>query len=822
MSDLEKNVEKLNKSIEKFSVDLRELLKASKNPYGSQQQYAHQGGYTDPEDSPAEKKRKQYEKYQTDLRFRQTRIDMQMTKRDELLEKVRRLRRENDEKEGAKEEKKRLDKIEYEQKLRDNRRMKFTMQFDVLEKRISQLKKERESKMFLGMKKNIFAYEKALTSLGNASFIKKWLIKPFIAIPQMLLSAAVKSGIIKSGTANLISKVGVWATGGLIRGFNKVFSGRKSFGQLRDTIDPGRKNWDKIKDRLAGKETKDDSGGTSVAINEKGQMSGSFNFKKSAAGSLMVKLEDGKEFGSVSSHVAPGGNSSEPAYYIKTIKPLKQDSDGALITKPEQNIDYNRTDNLSYKPMFTMAEEEKKKEGFFEKMWNSFGMLAPFLKGKLGSLFTPLFGAAKGFGGKILEAGKYIVSAIFGLLKKIPFVGGLIEKVSEKFAAKTAGGVVGKLAGGVAKAIPLIGPLIAGGIAMATTEGSLGRKAAAGAGAALGSAIPGVGIVTGIAGQYAGSALYDKYLGDQKGDATGAGTISDLLTSTGVSSLKEKFAKISDKFGLSSNSSTSQDNTQTASKRASVAQEIKSEITNPSYDPSFYGKGGPGYTVQKDSTLDGVYGPVKTSFERMASEYKSKTGKDIFVTSGFRTHQEQIALKRKKPNFAATPGTSPHEFGYAIDVNSPNANALDKMGLLSKYGFTRPALHKGEPWHLEPVISQSLKAKLRSGKISYADGDGMDTEIQPRRKGGRITAGRRYLVGEDGPEVLQVGGEGYVIPKSTPQELNAKQNRQPASVSSSGDMQTFLLEKFLPAMASMMVPSSEGTFVYKEKSSPWD
>lgn len=803
MSNLDQNVEKLNKSIEKFSVDLRELLKASKNPYGSQQQYAHQGGYTDPEESPADKKRRQFEKYHSDLRFRQSRIDMQMAKREEILEKIKTRRLQNEKIEGDRAEKKRLAKIEFEQKLRDNRRMKFTMQFDILEKRISQLKKERESKMFLSMKKNVFAYEKALTNLSNASFLKKLLVKPFLAIPQMMLSAAVKSGIIKTGTANLISKVGIWATGGLIRGFNKVFSGRKSFGQLRDTIDPGRKSWDKIKDRLAGKSDSSNSGeGGTVSLNEKGQMTG-YNFKTSPAGSLMVKLED-------------GANLSMPV-----SRPLKQDSDGALIVKQKETIDYNRTDNLSYKPMFTMAKEEEKK-GFLEKLWSSIGLIAPFLKGKLGAMFGPLLQIARGFGSKILSVGSSMVSAVLGLLKKIPFVGGMITKISEKFAAKTAGGVIGKVAGSLARGIPVIGSLIGGGIAMATTEGSFGRKASAGVGAALGSLIPGVGIATGIAGQYGGSALYDNYFGDQQGDATGSGTISDLLTSSGFSSLKEKFAKISDKFGLSSNSSTGQDNTQTSTKRANVAQDVKSEITNPSYDPSFYGKGGPGYTVQKDSTLDGVYGPVKSSFERMASEYYSKTGKNLLVTSGFRTHQEQIALKRRKPNFAATPGTSPHEFGYAIDVNSPNANALDKMGLLSKYGFTRPAIKKGEPWHLEPVISQSLKAKLRSGKISYADGDGMNTEIHPRRKGGRVTAGHRYLIGEDGPEVLQVGGEGYVIPKSSPQELNAKQSRQPAMTNSSGDMQTFLLEKFLPAMASMMVPNSEGTFVYKEKSSPWD
>jgi hypothetical protein len=40
-----------------------------------------------------------------------------------------------------------------------------------------------------------------------------------------------------------------------------------------------------------------------------------------------------------------------------------------------------------------------------------------------------------------------------------------------------------------------------------------------------------------------------------------------------------------------------------------------------------------------------------------------------------------------------------HEKGIALDVNSVDANKLAEMGLLDKYGFTRPV--SSEAWHLQ-------------------------------------------------------------------------------------------------------------------------
>lgn len=114
----------------------------------------------------------------------------------------------------------------------------------------------------------------------------------------------------------------------------------------------------------------------------------------------------------------------------------------------------------------------------------------------------------------------------------------------------------------------------------------------------------------------------------------------------------------------------------------------------------------------KDATLNGMSPTIAKNFMAMAQEYGELTGKTVQVNDGKRTREQQAALALKYPGKAAKPGRSLHEFGLAIDINSAEADAMEKMGLMRKYGFTRPVGQ--EPWHMEPaVIQKSIdKAKL--------------------------------------------------------------------------------------------------------------
>lgn len=110
-------------------------------------------------------------------------------------------------------------------------------------------------------------------------------------------------------------------------------------------------------------------------------------------------------------------------------------------------------------------------------------------------------------------------------------------------------------------------------------------------------------------------------------------------------------------------------------------------------------------------SLDTMNPDLLRNLKAMAQEYGEKTGRSLNVTSGSRTSAQQAALYAKNPKKAAKPGNSLHEFGLAIDVDSKDLDSADSIGLMRKYGFTRPV--GGEGWHMEPAGIQVNLDKAR-------------------------------------------------------------------------------------------------------------
>lgn len=123
--------------------------------------------------------------------------------------------------------------------------------------------------------------------------------------------------------------------------------------------------------------------------------------------------------------------------------------------------------------------------------------------------------------------------------------------------------------------------------------------------------------------------------------------------------------------------------------------------------------------LSKGVKLDGIQPALLQNFTAMVQEYGESTGKKVTVTDGFRTREDQVAIKKKYGDGAATPGHSMHEFGLALDVDSKDLNALEGKGLMRKYGFTRPV--GGEPWHTEPAGLQLSIPKAKSDPNWAAD-----------------------------------------------------------------------------------------------------
>lgn len=192
------------------------------------------------------------------------------------------------------------------------------------------------------------------------------------------------------------------------------------------------------------------------------------------------------------------------------------------------------------------------------------------------------------------------------------------------------------------------------------------------------------------------------------------------------------------------------------------------------------GDGGMKYiTLGKDARLEGIHPTLLKNFLAMAEEYGEKTGKSLRVNEGFRSFQEQEKLYRTTEG-AARPGTSLHEKGLAIDASSVQLAEMEEMGLLRKYGFTRPV--RGETWHVEPIGIQ-LNRKLAIADPNYAK---MMIEQGLGRGGGGVGSKKvKPLGGRDDKLSLAI--------------FNSNQDKK-VQVTESADQKS--LEGFRPAAAS--------------------
>ena len=103
-------------------------------------------------------------------------------------------------------------------------------------------------------------------------------------------------------------------------------------------------------------------------------------------------------------------------------------------------------------------------------------------------------------------------------------------------------------------------------------------------------------------------------------------------------------------------------------------------------------------------SIEGLAPDFAARFQQAAAEYKQMTGQSVRVNSAYRTYEKQaelyadwVAGRSKYP--AAPPGSSSHESGRAVDVDLATAEAMDRMGILARYGLSRPV--RGDPIHIQ-------------------------------------------------------------------------------------------------------------------------
>jgi len=173
----------------------------------------------------------------------------------------------------------------------------------------------------------------------------------------------------------------------------------------------------------------------------------------------------------------------------------------------------------------------------------------------------------------------------------------------------------------------------------------------------------------------------------------------------------ELASKINERLGISVPSS------QIVARHSTPLGNLDYNAKSPDSPASTYGaspskKSASGlYTLRGNSNVSGLQPGFKSKFDAMVAEYYALGGKHpVNVNRAFSTYEEQKSIYEKYgPGKAAPPGRSVHEYGMGIDIDSAAANEMASMGLLDKYGLSRPV--RGEPWHIQPKGSSVDLAK---------------------------------------------------------------------------------------------------------------
>lgn len=101
--------------------------------------------------------------------------------------------------------------------------------------------------------------------------------------------------------------------------------------------------------------------------------------------------------------------------------------------------------------------------------------------------------------------------------------------------------------------------------------------------------------------------------------------------------------------------------------------------------------------------------PAAADFNNLAAQYRQATGKKLYVSSMFRSREQQEQLKKDKPDLANAPGTSMHEAGLAFDISISQMSDSDyetfkQLSLENNFAVNRGSGgRKGarESWHFD-------------------------------------------------------------------------------------------------------------------------
>ena len=173
---------------------------------------------------------------------------------------------------------------------------------------------------------------------------------------------------------------------------------------------------------------------------------------------------------------------------------------------------------------------------------------------------------------------------------------------------------------------------------------------------------------------------------------------------------------------------------------------------------------------------------MKHALGALNADFMKTIGRPMLVTSGTRTLAEQKHLYETLPKGkAARPNpNAPHIKGYAIDINTPDLNKAEKLGLLQKHNLYRPFWPKGlgrtpaESWHLELKgyrdgkvdLNKEPEGEVQDGKAPT--GEELEKKVEDKNKSdagaGASEGGAAASTGDAAQTAASVGGGGSPDP----------------------------------------------------------
>jgi D-alanyl-D-alanine carboxypeptidase len=121
----------------------------------------------------------------------------------------------------------------------------------------------------------------------------------------------------------------------------------------------------------------------------------------------------------------------------------------------------------------------------------------------------------------------------------------------------------------------------------------------------------------------------------------------------------------------------------------------------------------------------------------MNNALQKETGKNIVISSAWRSYRTQLYFAKTRGEFAATPGRSEHQLGTTIDIDILGAKEEDYFGdsdvyqwmklHASEFGFVQSfrqedTLETGipvEPWHWR-FVGKSIATKVTTENLNLS------------------------------------------------------------------------------------------------------